>query len=154
MIHVVGIPFDNKSSFLKGAKAGPEAIRTALFDGSSGMLTESGHHLVDEIGLTFLDDLLVDSYDDIFSILENLSLQNPHIFLGGDHSISYPTVQAVSKSKGVCDILHFDAHTDLYDIYEGDRFSHACPFARIMEEGQIQRLVQVGIRTINQHQQQ
>jgi arginase family enzyme len=49
-------------------------------------------------------------------------------------------------------ILHFDAHPDLYDEYEGNRFSHACPFARIMEEGLARRLVQVGIRTLNAHQ--
>ena len=51
-------------------------------------------------------------------------------------------------------ILHIDAHADLYDEFEGDRYSHACPFARIMEEGLASRLVQVGIRTLSAHQQQ
>jgi arginase len=45
-----------------------------------------------------------------------------------------------------------DAHPDLYDEFDGDRFSHACPFARIMEEGLADRLVQVGIRTATGHQ--
>jgi arginase family enzyme len=49
-------------------------------------------------------------------------------------------------------ILHIDAHPDLYEEFEGDRFSHACPFARIMEEGLTSRLVQVGIRAMNGHQ--
>jgi arginase family enzyme len=49
-------------------------------------------------------------------------------------------------------ILHIDAHADLYDSFEGDRYSHACPFARIMEEGLAARLVQVGIRTMTRHQ--
>ena len=49
-------------------------------------------------------------------------------------------------------MLHIDAHADLYDEFEGDRFSHACPFARIMEERLAARLVQVGIRTMNAHQ--
>jgi arginase family enzyme len=49
-------------------------------------------------------------------------------------------------------VLHIDAHPDLYDEFEGRRFSHACPFARIMEEGLAHRLVQVGIRTMNGHQ--
>lgn len=48
--------------------------------------------------------------------------------------------------------MHFDAHPDLYDTLDGDRFSHACPFARIMEEGRVRRLVQIGIRTMNPHQ--
>jgi arginase family enzyme len=49
-------------------------------------------------------------------------------------------------------VLHFDAHPDLYDEFEGDRFSHACPFARVMDERLADRLVQVGIRTMNGHQ--
>lgn len=44
------------------------------------------------------------------------------------------------------DILHLDAHPDLYEELYGDRFSHACPFARILEEGLAKNLVQVGIR--------
>jgi arginase family enzyme len=49
-------------------------------------------------------------------------------------------------------VLHIDAHPDLYDQLDGDRFSHACPFARALETGTIARLVQVGIRTLNPHQ--
>ena len=48
--------------------------------------------------------------------------------------------------------MHFDAHPDLYDEFEGSRFSHACPFARIMEERLAKRLVQIGIRTMTAHQ--
>ena len=50
------------------------------------------------------------------------------------------------------DILQIDAHADLYDKFENDKYSHACPFARIMENGFAARLVQVGIRTLNTHQ--
>jgi arginase family enzyme len=46
-----------------------------------------------------------------------------------------------------------DAHPDLYDDFDGNRYSHASPFARIMEEGLAGRLVQVGIRTMSPHQQ-
>jgi len=46
-------------------------------------------------------------------------------------------------------ILHLDAHPDLYDELDNNRVSHACPFARIMEAGLAQRLVQAGIRTLN-----
>jgi arginase len=74
------------------------------------------------------------------------------ILLGGDHSITYPIVRGVRRTSGPLTILHVDAHTDLYDEFEGDRFSHACPFARIMEEGLATRLVQIGIRTLTRHQ--
>lgn len=74
------------------------------------------------------------------------------LVLGGDHSVTYPVVRAVAAAHGPFTLLHFDAHADLYDELDGDRFSHACPFARIMEEGLVARLVQVGIRTLTAHQ--
>jgi arginase len=61
-------------------------------------------------------------------------------------------VKAVAKGYPDLTIFHFDAHPDLYEEFEGNRLSHACPFARIMETGVAKRLVQVGIRTINRHQ--
>jgi agmatinase len=74
------------------------------------------------------------------------------LLLGGDHSVTYPAFRAIATRHRSVSILHFDAHPDLYDVYDGNRFSHACPFARIMEEGLATRLVQVGIRTLNAHQ--
>jgi arginase len=68
------------------------------------------------------------------------------IILGGDHSITYPILKAFAPKYKALDILHFDAHPDLYDDLYGDRLSHACPFARIMEDGLAKGLVQVGIR--------
>jgi len=55
------------------------------------------------------------------------------------------------KALGL-DILQIGAHPDLYDNYEGDKYSNACPFARILENGYAASLVQVGIRTLNTHQ--
>jgi agmatinase len=72
--------------------------------------------------------------------------------LGGDHSVTYPILRAHAKKHPKLQILHFDAHPDLYADFDGNRFSHASPFARIMEDGLVERLVQVGIRTLNQHQ--
>jgi arginase family enzyme len=58
----------------------------------------------------------------------------------------------VAASHKNLNILHLDAHADLYDDFEGNPHSHASPFARILEQGLAQRLVQVGIRTLNPHQ--
>jgi agmatinase len=74
------------------------------------------------------------------------------VCLGGDHSITLPIVRAFGKHVPGLTILHFDAHPDLYDELEGNRLSHACPFARIMEEGAAKRLIQIGIRTATGHQ--
>lgn len=76
------------------------------------------------------------------------------LVLGGDHSITWPVVAAVRERHERLSILHFDAHPDLYDEFEGDRYSHACPFARIMEAGLCDQLVQVGIRSMSGLQQQ
>ena len=72
--------------------------------------------------------------------------------LGGDHSVTYPILKAYSKKYKKLTLLHFDAHPDLYNELNGNPFSHACPFARIMEENLVDNLIQLGIRTINPHQ--
>jgi agmatinase len=74
------------------------------------------------------------------------------LLLGGDHSITYPAVRGLRAHYPRLGILHLDAHPDLYHEFQGDPYSHACPFARIMEEGLADRLVQVGIRTMTGHQ--
>lgn len=79
-------------------------------------------------------------------IIASMPFQDPlrPLVLGGDHSISYPVVRAVSeKLGGPVDILHLDAHPDIYDAFEGNIYSHASSFARIMEGGYARRLLQV-----------
>lgn len=72
------------------------------------------------------------------------------LVLGGDHSISYPVVRAVSeKLGGPVDVLHLDAHPDIYHAFEGNKYSHASSFARIMEGGYVRRLLQVNFHLSN-----
>jgi arginase family enzyme len=60
-------------------------------------------------------------------------------------------LRAIRRRHRALTILHFDAHPDIYDAYQGNRRSHASPFARIMEERLADRLVQIGIRALNDH---
>ncbi|NNE96725.1 MAG: agmatinase, partial [Acidimicrobiales bacterium] len=76
----------------------------------------------------------------------------PIVSLGGDHAVTWPLLQHLSDRHKTVTIVHFDAHPDLYDELDGSRLSHACPFARIMEEGLATRLLQFGIRTMTRHQ--
>jgi len=84
------------------------------------------------------------------------------VVLGGDHAISFPVIAALHKSRRSpltavgsdvapptppLAVLHFDAHTDTYDSLLGNRYSHACPFARVAELQPPPRIVQVGVRT-------
>ena len=95
----------------------------------------------------------LDAYERIESAIANIidSKKRP-LILGGDHSVTYPILRAIGKRILGITLVHFDAHPDLYADYEGNPHSHASPFARIMEGKLIERLVQIGIRTLNTHQ--
>ena len=134
---------------MRGAALGPAAIRDALASSSTNMWTESG------IDLTAVLADAGDAPDQealtaaVTGIIENGAVP---IVLGGDHSITYQIVRAVRPRYPTLSLIQIDAHPDLYDQFEGDRLSHACQFARIMEEQLVDRLVQVGIRTMNSAQ--
>jgi len=153
---LLGIPFDGYSSYLRGAGAAPGRIREALQCDASNSWSESGVDLgVAGVYGDAGDLALAD--EDAFAAIEAgvgalLDQGRRPVSLGGDHSITYPIVKAVAGRNPELTIFHFDAHPDLYEEFEGNRLSHACPFARIMEAGLAKRLVQVGIRTINRHQ--
>ena len=132
-------------------------IRAALYSDASNLWTESGVDLAAESILLNAGDIEPDANEDPNSRIERsianlLDRDLMPISLGGDHSITVPIIRAISRRYPGLSILHFDAHPDLYDEYEGNRYSHACPFARIMEEKLVKRLVQVGVRTMNGHQ--
>lgn len=152
-VAIFGIPFDEKSCYLRGPAKGPQAIREASTGKMINPWTELGVDLEAEMTMVDLGDLDVSGhFMEVYSRIEEkvsgiLTKGAVPVALGGDHSVSYPIVKAVRQKYGHLDILHFDAHPDLYDELYGDRFSHACPFARIMEEGLVDSLVQVGIRT-------
>jgi agmatinase len=157
MISLLGIPLDENSSFLKGASGAPAKIREAIHSDSANYFSENGIDLKNtsvwkdagDIALTGMPK----SFEEITSAVhKEVAEGNKVISLGGDHSITYPIIQALAKKYTNLNILHLDAHGDLYDTFEGSKFSHACPFARIMEEKLVSRLIQIGIRTFNTHQ--
>lgn len=148
---LLGVPFDGASSFLRGAAAGPAAIRAALHSPSSNLWTESLADLGAPDALADAGDVALSAdgwRDQIERAVAGLA-DRRIIALGGDHAISYPLIRATRRSGTAFSVLHVDAHPDLYPDFDGDRYSHACPFARVMEEGLAERLVQVGIRTMN-----
>jgi agmatinase len=149
---VIGIPFDEKSSYLRGPAGGPAAIRASSTGRARNPETELGVDLERDTVMVDLGD--VDTCGDVDKTFQGIEDAVAAIFekkarpiiLGGDHSITYPILKAVAKYHGPVEILHFDAHPDLYEDLYGDRLSHACPFARIMENGLAKSLVQLGVR--------
>ena len=155
---LIGIPFDGQSSYLRGAGEAPGKIREALRCDASNSWTELGV----DLGVAGVYEDAGDlefSEQDAFAAIEAgvgrlIDRGKRPVSLGGDHSITFPIVKAVARRHAELTIFHFDAHPDLYDEFEGNRWSHACPLARIMEAGLAKRLVQVGIRTMNRHHQE
>ena len=142
---------------MSGAAEAPALIRSALYSKSANLTSETGISLSNTPRFIDRGDIIVkngiQSFMDIErQVSEIINDGALPLVLGGDHAITYPILRAVSRQYGKMSILLFDAHPDLYDELDGNRFSHACPFARIMEEGLAKRLVQVGIRTMNAHQ--
>ena len=152
---LLGLPYDASSSFLKGTASAPPLIRQALHSPAGNPWTETGVDLGADGALRDAGDVpLGTSAADARTKIEEsvrtlLESGGRPIVLGGDHSVTYPIVRAVRWFHPRLSILHFDAHPDLYPEFQRDRYSHACPFARIMEEKLADQLVQVGIRTMN-----
>jgi arginase len=153
---LLGVPFDANSSYLRGAAGAPPLIRNALTCESSNTWTELGVDIGAPAAYADAGDLNL-PHDGALGAIEHavsglLEIRRRPVILGGDHSITYPVVRAFSKIFHDLTIIHFDAHPDLYEEFQGNRYSHASPFARIMEEKLAKRLIQVGIRTLNPHQ--
>jgi arginase len=155
-IGLLGVAFDENSSYKRGSALAPQRIREAFFCDSANLWAE------DETNLG-ADGIFADAGDisppqaEMPAETERAANQLYEaglkvIAFGGDHSVTYPLVKAAAKHHPNLSILHFDAHPDLYDQLDGNPYSHASPFARIMESGLAKRLVQVGIRTITGHQ--
>lgn len=153
---ILGVPWDENSSYRRGAAAAPPLIRDAIWSESSNAWAENDVELTRET-LPDAGDVPEGSGDAMLARIESavgdlIDRGLAPISLGGDHAITYPVLRAFARRYPRLSILHFDAHPDLYDVFQGNRLSHACPFARIMEEGLAGRLVQVGIRAISRHQ--
>jgi agmatinase len=159
MVAILGLPLDENSSFHRGPALAPPAIRQVLNSGVGNWCCEAGQDLAQDPRWLDLGDLdLSDlhgwqAFQAITGAVSGLLEQEVRpLLLGGDHSVTFPIVRALAGKFPRLNLLHLDAHPDLYDNFEDNPLSHASPFARIMESGLASRLVQVGIRTRTPHQ--
>jgi len=156
---LLGIPLDHNSSFLRGPAEAPLRIREALRSNAWNSWSETRVDLGVPSAYKDAGDLCDMEAADAFerirrAIQQILEQQKRPLSLGGDHSVTYPILSALGERVPGVTLVHFDAHPDLYANYENNPRSHASPFARIMENGLVRRLVQIGIRTLNAHQQE
>ena len=156
-IQMLGVPTDVNSSYRRGAATAPTAIRQAWrrYGEFGNAATESGLEIGDDLTIADLGDVAVCEDESDHAVIAAAAAKaarvGPLLSVGGDHSVTYPLVEGLAAVHGRLNLLHFDAHPDLYHDYEGNPRSHASPFARIMERGLASRLVQVGVRTWNRH---
>lgn len=156
---IYGAPFDSGVTYRPGARFGPRAIR----DASQYVKRYSIEHAVDVTGALSIADA-GDAPVQPFNIKANLDAQFEFasslgeakstrlMAVGGDHSIAYANLKATwhrrGKPKGGLAVLHFDSHLDTVDSTFGERWSHASPFIRAIEDGLIDphRMLSVGIK--------
>ncbi len=155
-VALLGLPHDENSSFLRGAALAPAAIRQELYSDAYSSWSETGIDLGAPGRLVDHGDLRFDDSEDAWRTIEReagaiLATGAPLICLGGDHALTHPIMRAVHTHHPALTILHIDAHADIYEAYQGNPRSHASPFARIMEERLAHRLIQAGLRTVNDH---
>lgn len=159
MIQLLGIPYDANSSFLRGPSFAPDRIRLMEKEGSANCFAENGMEILE--GKTYRDAGNVQfpqndsatAFGCIQDAVKSITKEGQKVLcLGGDHSVSWPIIDVLSDQYKGLNVLHLDAHADLYENFDENPFSHASPFARVMESGKVASLTQVGIRTLNTHQ--
>src|ERR1700736_3358905 len=150
---IVGIPFDTAVSYRIGGRFGPAAIREA-----SRLLrpyhVEHEIEIFDHLSVVDTGDLAVipgniqASYQVMLGgLLPILDAGVVPLAIGGDHSITLGELRAAAKRHAPGGLIDFDSHTDTWDNYWGERYTHGTWGKRAMEEGLIDTTRPVHVRT-------
>jgi agmatinase len=160
-VAVLGIPLDTGTTNRPGARFGPRSIRMASMHYGACFQPQRGGIFDIEIDRTILAGLTFADFGDV-PILPTMTEKNMELIrdaakktiehgaflisLGGDHSVSFPLVEAFGDLP--LDIVHFDTHLDFMDDIQGMgmKYTHGSPIKRISELPNIGRITQIGIR--------
>jgi agmatinase len=146
---VVGAPYDATASYRAGAAAAPESIRQA----SDSIETYSSIQRRDLGDLMLADGGDLDlrgcaSQDMISRVREAVAgIHGLPVLLGGEHTVTLGAVDAVAAREPELAVVVLDAHLDLRDDYEGQRWSHACTLARLADRLGTDRIAVLGARS-------
>ena len=151
---IVGVPFDG-NAFKKGAREGPRAVRKA----SQRLETFLWHEKLELSDLLYYDrgDLDLSGFGGFGGLvslegLEGLDLRKKKVFIGGDHSVSFPLVKHFFERGEVERVVVLDAHTDFRDTYKSNKFSNACVVRRVAELVGLERVVEIGVRSSSEEE--
>ncbi|KFM80203.1 Agmatinase, mitochondrial, partial [Stegodyphus mimosarum] len=153
-VGILGIPIDCGTSNRPGARFGPRQIRT-----ESSLLRpcnpSTGAEPFNYLQVADLGDVPFPLYDIQQAvhhikkfILQVLKEECTPLTMGGDHTITYPILQAIKEKFGPVGLVHVDAHADVNDTMMGCKIAHGTTFRRAVEEGLLdqRRVVQIGLR--------
>ncbi|MEM7425660.1 MAG: agmatinase [Pseudomonadota bacterium] len=153
-IGLIGVPWDGGTTNRAGPRHGPRQIR------DMSAMTRHKHHVfrfspfdlcnVADLGDTGANPVdVMDGMNRIETFFRDVIGRGIiPLTAGGDHLISLPILKAVGEKAPVA-MIHFDAHTDLFDGYfEGFKFTHGTPFRRAIEDGVLnpEKTIQIGLR--------
>jgi agmatinase len=147
---VIPVPYDETSTWGKGADKGPDAILEAsanmeLYDiETDSEVYHAGIHTADPVIEKASPEQMVDAVEKVTSTF--LEQDKFIVGIGGEHSITTGFVRAYAKHFDNLSVLQIDAHSDLRPEYEGTPYSHASVMSRVSE---ICPFVQVGIRSMD-----
>ena len=151
-IVMLGLPFDGTVSYRSGSRFAPEQIRVA----SWGLEEYSPVFDKELADVNFHDagDLefpLGNTYKTLEQIRENVEdiyKEGKRVFgIGGEHLVTLPEIEAVSKYVDNLAIVHFDAHTDLREEYLGEEMSHSAVIRHCSKIVGAENIKQIGIRS-------
>jgi agmatinase len=138
---VGGLPWEGSNTWggYSGCEQSPKACRVASLRLGSGYLPEHDTDVM--TSLRDLGDLptFPNDIEKTHAAFEETAARVfkagvVPVFFGGDHSVTYPILKALSAQRpGKVGLLHFDAHFDNSDEFDGDRFARCCPLRRINE---------------------
>jgi len=160
-IVVVGIPWDVTSSYRRGAAAAPDAIRKATDARLYNSYTEQGVDLAARVKVCDHGNAeKARNVIDLKRIISSTIKVHDHknaalLFLGGEHFVTFPAFESAAEFHGQrLSLLYFDAHPDLYEIYEGSLNSHATVVSRILSNtnANVGKVGYVGLRASTKEQ--
>lgn len=143
-IGFLGLPYDFAVGYRPGARFAPNALREAsgryapgpegYFDFEPETYRLAGARLADAGDVDPAQLEYAETFRRITEAAHELRgrVKLP-VFIGGDHSVSYPLLKAYADAGELC-VVQFDAHLDFSDARNGTRYANSSPFRRAAEE--------------------
>jgi len=148
-IVIIGFPFDRTSSFIPGSRFGPRYIR--ICTENIEWFSPYQNRSVASLKIADLNDYEFHTENQIQEIEEKAfelyKKRKTTIFLGGEHTISFPIIKGINRIIKNFSVIHFDAHADLRNDYHGEKICHATTIKRVSEIVGLKNIYQFGIRS-------